>query len=119
MTESSVKKSSLFLKSTFILLTIMLALGCTKTGPEIVGAWENIKVPEIVEFKPDGTGVFTYPNSQNPPLVFSWLQAVKNSYILNVDFMGSRKTLTATISDKRLSIESTLGKELYQKHVRQ
>jgi hypothetical protein len=117
MTESYVKKTTLFLKSAFILLAIMLALGCTKAGPEIVGLWDNVNAIEIVEFKPDGTGVFTYQNSQIPPLAFSWKRAVQNSYIMDVNFKGSGKTLTATVSGKGLSIESTMGKELYQKHI--
>lgn len=117
MPESSVKKSLFSLKPFFIIMTIMLALGCTKAGSDIVGAWDNVKAPEVVEFKADGTGVFKYPNNQNPPLAFSWKQAATTSYILDVNFMGARKNLTATISDQRLSIESTQGRELYQKHI--
>lgn len=117
MTESSMKKSSLLLKSAFILLILMLALGCTKAGPEIVGLWDNVNAIEIVEFKPDDTGVFTYKNNQIPPLAFSWKRAVQNSYVLDIDFKGSRKTLTATVSSKGMSIESAMGKELYQKRI--
>ena len=98
-------------------LIITLTLGCAKGDPEIVGRWDNIKAPESVEFKPDGTGVFTYQNSQNPPLVFVWSQAIKNSYILDINFMGSRKNLTATIRSGTLGIVSTTGEELYQRHI--
>ena len=116
MAGSSIIKLPFSLKPALIILIIILALGCTKTDPEIVGAWDNVKASEIVEFKSDGTGVFTYSNGQNPPLAFSWKQVVKNSYILDVNFMGTRKTLTATINGTSLGIESTMGLELYQKH---
>lgn len=117
MTDSSVHPSPFSLKAALIILTIMVALGCAKANPEIIGAWDNVKAPEIVEFKPDGTGIFTYPNSRNPPLVFSWKQTVNNSYTLDVNFMKSQKALTATIRDKGLTIESSMGKELYQKKI--
>lgn len=118
MTESSVQKSTFSLKPSLIILIIMFVFGCTKPGPEIVGVWDNVKSPEIVEFKPDGTGVFNYPKSQNPSLSFSWKKGLDNSFILDVNFMGTQKTLTATIRDKSLSIESSMGKELYQKQIR-
>ena len=105
------------LKSTLAAMLLMMALSCSKSGSELVGIWDNTKSPEIVEFKPDGSGVFTYPNSQTPPLSFSWKRAEKNSFIMDVNFMGTGRTLTATIKDNSLSIESTMGKELYQKHI--
>jgi len=99
-------------------MLLMMALSCSKSGAELVGVWDNAKGHEIVEFKPDGSGVFTYPNSQNPQLAFSWNQSSKNNYLLDVNFMGTRKSLTATINDKSMSIESTLGRESYQKRIR-
>jgi len=108
-----------FLSICIPVLLIALILGCSKANPEIVGIWDNIKAPESVEFKPDGTGVFTYRDSGNPPLTFAWKQVVKNSYILDVNFMGNRKNLTATIHSSTLGIESTTGEELYQRHTSQ
>ena len=120
MSESSGKNMLGFLKSTFIIMAIiLLAFGCTKAEQEISGAWMNVKSPEIMEFKADGTGVFMYPKSQNPPLAFSWNHTATNKYVLNVDFMGTRKNLTATVNGKSIEIESALGKELYQKHISQ
>jgi hypothetical protein len=115
MTKLFFKK--LGFKPVLIILSIMFALGCAKAGREIVGVWDNVKATEIVEFKQDGTGVFTYPNSQNPPLAFSWKHAAKSSYILDVNFMGTKKNLAATITDNNLRIESSIGNELYQKHI--
>ncbi len=117
MSKSSVKNAASFWKPALLMLAFMLALGCAKAGPKIEGAWDNAKVPETVEFKTDGTGMFTYPNKQNPPLTFSWKHTVKNSYVLEVNFNGTSKTLTATVSDKGMEIESTMGKELYQRHI--
>ena len=116
MSESSVKNAASFWKPALIILVVMLALGCSKAGPEVVGVWDNVKAPESVEFKTDGTGMFTYPNRQTPPLSFSWKNTVKNSCTLEVNFNGTSKTLTATVKDKSLEIESTMGKELYQRH---
>lgn len=105
------------MKPAFIFLSvILLALGCSKTNQDVSGEWLNVKSAEILEFNPDGTGVFMYPKSQNAPLAFSWKRTATNKYVLDVDFMGTRKNLTATLDGKSLGIESTLGKELYQRY---
>ncbi len=117
MSKTSVKKPLFFLKSAFIILSVLLlALGCRKTDQEIVGVWVNVKQPEILEFKAGGTGVFTYPKSQNPPLAFSWNHTATNKFVLDVNFMGTKKNLTATVNGKNMEIESALGKELYQRY---
>jgi len=117
MTSYSCKHFKRLVKSALAVMLLMMVLSCSKSGSELVGVWDNTKSHEIVEFKQDGSGVFTYPNSQNPPLTFSWNQASKNNYLLDVNFLGTSKTLTATINDKSMSIESTMGKELYQKRI--
>lgn len=115
MTRYSCNHLKKVVRSAFAAMLLMLALGCSRSGSEPVGVWDNAKSHEIVEFKADGSGVFMYPNSQNPELTFSWNKASKNSYLLDVNFLGTRKNLTATISDNKMSIESTMGQELYQK----
>ena len=98
-------------------MLLMLAFGCVKSGADITGILDNAKVQEVVEFKQDGTGVFTYPDGKNPPLAFTWKRSVNNSYTLDVDFIGTKRTLIGTVQDKFLQIESTMGKELYNKRV--
>lgn len=117
MTNHSLKHLTRLLKSTLAVMLLLMAFSCSKSGSELVGVWDNVNAPESVEFKPDNSGMFTYQNSNNPPLAFSWKETSKNIYILDVDFMGNRKILTTTVSDKGLSIESAMGKELYKKHV--
>lgn len=117
MTRYSCNHLKKLVRSALAVMLLMLALGCSKSGSELVGVWDNTKAHEIVEFKADGSGVFMYPNSQNPELTFSWNQTSKNNYLLDVDFLGTRKNLTATISDNKMSIESTMGQELYQKRI--
>jgi hypothetical protein len=117
MTSSTGKHFKKLVKSALAVMLLMMALSCSKSGSELVGVWDNTRSHEIVEFKQDGSGVFMYPNSPNPPLTFSWNQSSKNNYILDVNFLGTRKTLTATINDKSMSIESTMGRELYQKRI--
>ena len=117
MTNNSINNLTRLLKATLAVMLIVVALSCSKKGPELVGIWDNTSSPEIVEFKPDGSGVFTYPKSQNPPLVFFWKQAEKNNYVLEVNFLGDSRTLTATVNDKGMSIQSNTGKELYKKHI--
>lgn len=108
------------MKSAFIILAVILfAFGCTKTEQEITGDWMNVKSPEILEFKTNGSGVFMYPKSQNPPLEFSWNRKETNKYVLDVNFMGSKRNLTAIVNGKSMEIESALGKELYQRYTKQ
>lgn len=117
MTNHPLKHLTKFLRAAFVVMLLLAAFGCSKSGAELIGIWDNTKAPEIVEFKADGSGVFTYPKTQNPPLTFTWEQDTAHKYILDINFMGTKKTLTAVTSDKGLSIESTTGKELYQKHI--
>jgi hypothetical protein len=117
MTNYTFNNLKRLMKPVFAGLLLMLTFSCSKSGSELVGVWDNVKALEIVEFKADGSGVFTYSNSKNPPLTFSWNKTSKNNYFLDVNFMGTRKSLTATINDKDMSIESTVGKELYQKRI--
>ena len=117
MANNSINNLTRLLKATLAVMLIVMALSCSKKDPELVGIWDNTSSPEIVEFKPDGSGVFTYPKSQNPPLVFFWKQAEKNNYVLEVNFLGDSRTLTATVNDKGMSIQSNTGKELYKRHI--
>ncbi|HEY3307063.1 MAG TPA: hypothetical protein VGJ93_01285 [Desulfuromonadaceae bacterium] len=106
------------LKTILCLLMIALALSCSKPAPEIVGTWDNAKAPESVEFRPDGTGTFIYTNQQNPPLNFTWRQTEQNKYLLNIDFMGSKKVLMGTVKEKALNLEGNMGTEMYNKHIK-
>ena len=117
MTSSTCTLLKRLVKSALAVMLLMMAVSCSKSGTGPVGVWDNTKGHEIVEFKADGSGDFTYPNSQNPQLTFAWKQSSKNNYLLDIDFMGTRKTLTATIDDKNMAIESTLGRELYLKRI--
>ena len=117
MTNNSINNLTRLLKATLAVMLIVMVLSCSKKDPELVGIWENTSSPEIVEFKPDGSGVFTYPKRQIPPLVFFWKQAEKNNYVLEVNFLGDSRTLTATVNDKGMSIQSNTGRELYKRQI--
>ena len=117
MANNSINNMTRLLKATLAVMLIVMVLSCSKKDPELVGIWDNTSSPEIVEFKPDGSGVFTYPKSQNPPLVFFWKQAEKNNYVLEVNFLGDSRTLTATVNDKGMSIQSNTGRELYKRQI--
>jgi hypothetical protein len=88
---------------------------CSKPDSELIGTWENAKAPEVLEFKQDGTGVFTYPNNATPPLNFVWKKTAENSYALEVNYMGNNRIITATLKDKALSLTSNMGIETYKK----
>lgn len=90
----------------------LLMYGCSK-GPDVVGTWENTKVPEIIEFKADKTGQIQGQNVQ--PLSFTWQEIDKNKYSLVVNFMGPKKELIGTVQNKSLTLESSIGKETYRK----
>ena len=111
--------NSLLLRTLWSLTTCLvifaLLIGCSKSGPDIIGTWNNAKVPETVEFRANGTGTFLYANQQNPPLSFTWRQTGDNTYLLEIPFQGSKKNLMATVKGKTLNLESDLGNELYNK----
>ena len=102
-------------KIKIILLVLVLLIGCSKSGPEIIGVWDNAKAPETVEFRADGTGLFVSGNQQNPPLRCTWKQTSKINYLIEIDFQGSKKILMATVKGKAMNLESDVGNEMYNK----
>lgn len=115
MTNFSLKHLRGLLGGGLCIMLLVFAFSCSKPGSELVGTWDNAKVPEVVEFKPDGTGTFYYPNNLNPPLNFVWKKTAENSYSLEVTYMGSNRILTGTLKDKTLSLTSNVGIEIYNK----
>lgn len=105
------KKSWIYLLTALFTFVLFMP-GCSK-GPDVVGIWENTKVPEIVEFKADKTGQIQGQNVQ--PLSFTWQEIDKNKYSLVVNFMGPKKELIGTVQNKSLTLESSIGKETYSK----
>jgi hypothetical protein len=100
------------LQAAIVCILIALALGCSKK-PEVVGTWENTTVQEMMQFKPDNSGVIQGKNQ--PPLMFVWQETVKNTYNLDVDFQGQKKSLKAVVQDGTLVLEGSGGKETYKK----
>lgn len=94
---------------------MLVTAGCRRGTPGLVGIWNNNKVPEMVEFKSDGSGIFSYQGNSNPPLKFVWKKKGEHTYLLNIDYLGSRKELLATVQNTSLVVESTTGKEFYSK----
>lgn len=115
MTNISSKNLTRLLGTLLAIMLITIVFSCSKPGSELVGTWDNVKAPEVLEFKQDGTGIFLYPKTQNPPLTFKWKQTAKNSYTLDVSYLGSLKTLTGSLKDKTLGLESNVGIEVYNK----
>lgn len=115
MTNISLKNLMRSLTALLGIVLLTIAFGCSKSGSELVGTWDNVKAPEVVEFKQDGTGIFLYPNTQNPPLTFKWKQTADKSYSIDVNYMGSIRILTGTLKDKALRLESNMGVEVYNK----
>lgn len=97
-----------------ISLLVLITAGCNRKS-ELVGTWSNDKVPEIVEFRADGNGMFSYQGNSNPPLRFTWKESGKGKYLLNVDYMGTGRVLVAALQDKTLIVEGDAGKEFYSK----
>lgn len=115
MTNGLQKRLAGVSRAVFGIMVFMVLSGCGRSGTELVGIWDNAKAPEVLEFKKDGTGTFSYPQNQNPPLAFAWKQTARNSCTLTVDYLGNKRILTGTIKDKALSLESTAGREEYIK----
>lgn len=115
MTNNSLRKPARVLAAVAGIMLLLLVFSCNKSSSGLVGKWYNVKVPEIAEFKQDGTGSFSYPNNQNPPLVFNWKKAADNSYSIDVTYMGGKRTLTGKLEGKSLNIESNVGIEVYNK----
>lgn len=68
-----------WVKSALAVMLLVVVVSCSKSAAELVGVWDNSNAHEVVEFKADGSGVFTYPNSQTPQLTFTWNQASKHN----------------------------------------
>lgn len=100
------------LQATIVIIMVVFALGCSKKT-EVVGTWENTTVQELMEFKPDNSGVIQGKNL--PPLMFTWKETAPNSYHLDVDFQGQKKSLKAVIQDGILALEGSGGQETYKK----
>ncbi|MEI6205476.1 MAG: hypothetical protein WCP20_01705 [Desulfuromonadales bacterium] len=100
------------LQATLVIAMMTLAVGCSKK-PELVGRWENTTVPELIEFKPDNTGVIQGKNL--PPLSFVWQETAKNTYSLDVGFQGQKKRLKGAVDNGTLVLVGEGGKETYRK----
>ncbi|WP_224981150.1 hypothetical protein [Geomonas agri] len=100
------------LQATIVIMLVALALGCSKK-PDVVGTWENVNVQELVEFKPDNSGVIQGKNQ--PALAFVWRETTPHSYSLEVDFQGDKKGLKAVVQEETLVLKSESGKETYRK----
>lgn len=94
-------------------MMLLFVFGCSKSDSGVTGKWYNVKAPEIVEFKQDGTGSFSYTNNQNPPLTFAWKQTADNNYAIDVTYMGNKRTLIGRLDGTSLNIESNVGVEVY------
>jgi len=115
MTNQVLRKPARVLTAAIGIMLLLLVFSCSKSGSNLTGKWYNVKVPEIAEFKQDGTGSFSYSNNQNPPLIFSWKKTADNSYSIDVNYMGSKRILTGKLDGKNLNIESNVGIEVYSR----
>jgi len=95
-----------------VLLFMLLALGCSKKS-ELVGIWQNNNVQEMIEFKPNNSGIIQGQNM--PPLMFVWKEIAKHTYNLDVDFQGQKKALKGVVQNETLVLEGEQGKETYRK----
>ena len=100
------------LQVTIVIMLVALALGCSKK-PDVVGTWENVNVQELVEFKPDNSGIIQGKNQ--PLLAFVWKEIAPHSYSLEVDFQGQKKSLQAVVQEGTLVLQGEAGKETYKK----
>ena len=102
----------LLLPATIVIILVALTIGCSKKH-ELVGTWENTSVPELIEFKPDNSGIIQGKNL--PPLMFVWQETAKHLYNLDVNFQGQKKSLKGIVQNDTLVLEGTGGKETYRK----
>lgn len=100
------------LPATMVLVMVALTFGCSKKS-ELVGRWENTTVQELIEFKPDNTGVIQGKNL--PPLAFAWQEIAKHSYNLDVNFQGQKKGLKCIVQEGVMVLQGESGKETYRK----
>ena len=77
-----------------LLLTVavvcLVFLGCNQ-GNDVTGKWKNTNLPETIEFKKDKSGIFTVQNA--PSLPFKWKILGDGRIQLDINFMGTAKTL--------------------------
>jgi len=100
------------LRAMIVLTLVAGTLGCSKK-PELVGNWENTNVQELIEIKPDNSGIIQGKNL--PPLLFVWQEIAEHSYNLDVNFQGQMKKLKGVVKDNTLVLEGDGGKETYRK----
>ena len=96
-----------------MVLAVMFVLSACGKKAEPNGIWQNMNVPESMEFKPDNTGVIQGKNL--PPLMFTWKKSADHTYVLEVNFQGQMKQLKAVVSKDALELEGEGGKEHYRK----
>ena len=97
---------------TMVIFVVMSLSACGKKA-EPNGIWQNMNVPESMEFKSDNTGVIQGKNL--PPLMFTWKKSADHAYVLEVNFQGQMKQLKATVAKDALELEGEGGKEHYRK----
>jgi hypothetical protein len=94
-------------------VSILLAFGCAKSDLKVTGTWANVRAPETIEFKKDKTGHFAVKD--RPSLPFKWDAAEGDRVKIDVNFMGTTRTMYGKIDDGMLVVESAGQKETYQK----
>ena len=100
--------------SILILATLLEGAACKSKQDRLIGLWDNVLLPETVQFKKDNTGQFVVKNM--PTLRFTWQKMSDNTFQMNIDFEGGKKVLNGTLDNDTISLKNNGLTAVYTKN---
>ena len=95
-------------------LICLVCIGCSKhDNASLIGKWQNVSMPETVDFKADQTGTFEIQGS--PGLAFNWEKRIDGTVRVNIRFQGKIQTLTGRIDKDTFILEGNNEQARYKK----
>lgn len=95
------------------IVAFLFILGCTRSETTLTGTWTNVQTPETVEFKSDQTGLFVVKDK--PSLPFRWSLVDNGRVKMDINYLGTVKTLYGKIDNGTIVMESDGVKATYRK----
>ncbi len=94
-------------------LLLLALLGCSKVESQLVGKWQNERLPETVQFFDNKTGVFEVKD--NPSLPFKWSVEGDKRIKLDIVIAGVSRSLTGRMDKDVFILEGNNQQAIYRK----